>query len=221
MKSPAVSRSPRSRPNSSARSGSEYSPIPNSAAIRSRVAARTASRPRSVISASRPRPSSGFGRRITMPCASSRSIVFVTLVGCTMSRSPMTRSGSEPARLNDSSTSASYLANVSPYGRRIASSSPSRICWARMIEATAAIAEDGPNLCSQIRAARSMGSKGNSSAFRTPDTLRTSSKGTEQGAAGGRASFTNRQSPVNCARIITSWCFIAVLEPPCHPGHGC
>jgi hypothetical protein len=47
-----------------------------------------------------------------MPCASSRSIVLVTLVGCTMSRSPITRSGSAPARLNDSSTRASYRANV-------------------------------------------------------------------------------------------------------------
>jgi hypothetical protein len=138
-----------------------------------------------------------------MPCASSRSIVFVTLVGCTMSRSPMTRSGSAPARLNDSSTSASYLANVSPYGRRIVSSSPSRICWARMIEVTAAIAEDGPNLCSQIRAARSMGSKGNSSAFRTPDTLRTISKGMAQGAAREGTSFTNPQFLVNCPPIMT------------------
>jgi hypothetical protein len=49
-----------------------------------------------------------------MPCASNRSIVFVTLVGCTMSRSPITRSGRAPARLNDSKTSASYRANVSP-----------------------------------------------------------------------------------------------------------
>ena len=102
--------------------------MPNSAVIRSRVATRTASLPRSVISASRPRPSSGFGRRTTMPCASSRSMVLVTDVGCTMSRSPMTLSGSAPARLNDSRTSASYLAKVSPYGRRIASSSASRIC---------------------------------------------------------------------------------------------
>ena len=121
----------------------------------------TASRPRSVISA---QPAAAVlrdsGLRITMPCASSRSIVFVTLVGCTMSRSPITRSGSAPSRLNDSSTSASYLANVSPCGRRIASSSPSRICWARMIEVTAAIADDGPNLRSQIRAARSIGIEG-------------------------------------------------------------
>ncbi len=52
-----------------------------------------------------------------------------------------------------------------------------------MIEVTAAIADDGPNLRSQIRAARSMGSKGKSSALRTPDTLRTSSTRREQGAA--------------------------------------
>ena len=88
--------------------------MPNSASIRSLVATRTASRPPSVISASRPRPSTGFGSRTTIPCASSRSIVLVTLVGCTMSRSPITRSGSAPARLNDSSTRASYRANVRP-----------------------------------------------------------------------------------------------------------
>ena len=41
--------------------------MPNSAAIRSRVATWTASLPRSVISASRPRPSAGLGLRITMP----------------------------------------------------------------------------------------------------------------------------------------------------------
>src|SRR5436305_2072046 len=34
-----------------------------------------------------------------MPCSSSRSMVLVTLVGWTISRSPITRSGSEPRRL--------------------------------------------------------------------------------------------------------------------------
>jgi len=40
-----------------------------------------------------------------------------------------------------------------------------------MIEMTAAIADDGPNLRSQIRAARSIGSKGRPSSWGTPDTL--------------------------------------------------
>jgi hypothetical protein len=48
-----------------------------------------------------------LGLRITMPGASSRSIVLVTEVGWTISRSPITRNGSLPSRLNDSSTRAS------------------------------------------------------------------------------------------------------------------
>ena len=80
-----------------------------------------------------------------MPCFSSLRIVFVTLVGWTISRWPITRNGSAPCRRNVSSTSASYLANVRPCGRRSRSSSASRICCARMIEVTAAMADDGPN----------------------------------------------------------------------------
>ena len=40
--------------------------------------------------------------------------MLVTLVGCTISRSPIFDSGSRPARLNVSSTSASYRAKVRP-----------------------------------------------------------------------------------------------------------
>ena len=81
--------------------------MPNSAAIRSAVAAATTSRPVAVISASVPRPSSGLGLRTTWPCFSSRSMVLVTLVGCTISRSPISRIGSAPSRLKLSSTRAS------------------------------------------------------------------------------------------------------------------
>src|SRR6516162_6127601 len=145
--------------------------IPNRAAIRSAVERVTTSRPLGVISASVPLPSRGLGRRRTRPSRSSRSTVLVTLVGCTMSRSPITRSGSAPVRLNASSTSASYLAKVSPYGRSRPSSPVRSICWARMIEVTAAIASAGPNLSAQIPAARSIGSKGRSSGFATRHTL--------------------------------------------------
>ncbi len=39
--------------------------------------------------------------------------MFVTLVGCTMRRSPITRNGRAPRRLKVSSTRASYRAKVS------------------------------------------------------------------------------------------------------------
>src|SRR5215472_1518233 len=170
-KSPAAIRSPRSRVNSSPSSGESYPAIPNRAAIRSAVERVTTSRPPGVISASVPRPSRGLGRRRTRPSRSSRSTVLVTLVGCTMSRSPITRSGSAPVRLNASSTSASYLAKVSRYGRSSPSSPVRSICCARMIEVTAAIASAGPNLSAQIPAARSIGSNGRSSGFATRHTL--------------------------------------------------
>ncbi len=64
----------------------------------------------------------------------------MTDVACTCKRSPIFDSGSAPARLNDSSTRASYRLNVIPKGRNTASSWPSRICCARMIEVTARIA---------------------------------------------------------------------------------
>src|SRR5580658_5298312 len=83
----------------------------------------------------------------------------------------MMLSGRAPRRLNVSSTSASYRAKVSLYGRSSASSSPRRICWARMIEVTAAMAGEGPNLTSQMLAARSMGSNGSSSGLLTSITV--------------------------------------------------
>ncbi len=43
--------------------------------------------------------------------------MLVALVGWTISRCPISRIGSAPARLKLSSTSASYRAKVSPYGR--------------------------------------------------------------------------------------------------------
>ena len=105
--------------------------------------------------------------RVTSPCCSSRSIVLVTLVGCTMSRSPMIRIGSSPSRLKLSRTSASYRAKVSPCGRNSASSWPSRICCTRMIAVTAAIGAESPNLVSQVSAALAIGSKGRSSGLAT------------------------------------------------------
>ena len=114
-----------------------------------------------------PRPSRGFGRRTTRPRRSSRSMVLVALVGCTISRWPITRIGSAPRRLKVSSTSASYRANVSPCRRRTLSSSASKICCARMIEVTAAIASAGPNRCSHVCAARAIGSNGRSSGVGT------------------------------------------------------
>ena len=110
-----------------------------------------------------------FSRRGALPLRviGERLMVHPTSVTNIISRSPITPSGSAPRRLKVRSTSASYRAKVSPYGRSSASSSPSRSCWARMIEVTAAIDGEGPNLRSQICAARSMGSNGNSSGLAT------------------------------------------------------
>src|SRR4029077_5273614 len=85
--------------------GGPLHPLPAPAG--SRVARSTTSRPASVISARRPRPSEGFGLRITSCWRSRRSMVLVTLVGCTISRAPITPSGSAPRRLKVSRTSAS------------------------------------------------------------------------------------------------------------------
>jgi hypothetical protein len=94
-------------------------------------------------------------------------MMLVTLVGWTMSRSPITPRGSAPRRLKVSRTRASYRAKVRSCGLSSASSWPSRICWARMIEVTAAMADDVPNRVSQILAARSIGSNGSSSGLPT------------------------------------------------------
>ena len=104
----------------------------------------------------------GWACASTRPWASSRLTMLVTLVGWTISRSPISRNGSAPSRLNRSRTSASYRANVSRCGRSSASSSASRICWARMIGVTAAIARESPSR-SHISAARAIGSNGRSS----------------------------------------------------------
>jgi photosystem II stability/assembly factor-like uncharacterized protein len=107
LKSPAETRSPRSIRNISSSWPLSYPPRAKSAAIRSAVARPATSRPAGVISASVPRPSAGLGLRTTKPCASSRLMMLVTLVGCTISRCPTSRSGSAPSLLNWSSTSAS------------------------------------------------------------------------------------------------------------------
>lgn len=59
------------------------------------------------MDASVPRPSFGFGRLATSPDRTSRSTVFVTDVGWTMSRSPIFDIGSSPALEKVSRTSAS------------------------------------------------------------------------------------------------------------------
>ena len=79
----------------------------------------------------------------------------------------MTRIGSAPRRLNVSSTRASYRAKVRPCARSTPSSSASRICCARMMDVTAAMASDRPKRCSQVWAARAIGSKGSPSGFGT------------------------------------------------------
>ncbi|CAM5460510.1 hypothetical protein SVIOM74S_03869 [Streptomyces violarus] len=81
---------------------------------------------------------------LTRPDFTSRSTVLVTEVGCTISRSPILDIGSSPALEKVSSTSASYRAKVRPYGLTTASTSASRICWARMIEVIAPMEGTGP-----------------------------------------------------------------------------
>jgi hypothetical protein len=105
--------------------------------------------------------------RSTSPAATSRVIALVTLVGCTISRLPMTLSGSAPVRLKCSSTSTSYRANVSPCGRSTSSYRPSRICWTRITEVATRMADAGPQVSAQISPARSIGSNGRSSGFAT------------------------------------------------------
>nr|WP_239156846.1 hypothetical protein [Actinocatenispora thailandica] len=112
MKSPAASRTRRSAANTASRSDAASASRPNPAAISSSVASAATRRPGPVIAASTPRPSVGLRRRVTRPCPTSRSTMFVALVGCTINRSPITRIGSSPSRLKDSSTSASYRAKV-------------------------------------------------------------------------------------------------------------
>ncbi len=71
------------------------------------MAASQTSRPLSVMEASVPRPSWGLGRLSTREDFTRRSTVFVTEVGCTMSRSPILDIGSSPFCEKVSSTSAS------------------------------------------------------------------------------------------------------------------
>src|SRR3954454_15415327 len=98
-------------------------------------------------------------------------MALVTLVGCTINRLPMTLSGSSPVRLNVSRTSTSYRAKVRRYGRRTSSKRASRICWTRKTEVAARIADAGPNRCSQVSPARSIGSNGSPSARTMNKTL--------------------------------------------------
>src|SRR3954447_7732187 len=123
------------------------------------------------MEASVPRPSLGLGRLATRPDLTSRSTVLVTDVGCTMSRSPIFDIASSPSLEKVSSTSASYRANVSPYGLTTASTSASRIWCARMSEVMAAMDGTLPQRCFQSSSARAMGSKGRLSGFGTAPTL--------------------------------------------------
>ncbi|GIH90095.1 hypothetical protein Psi01_07250 [Planobispora siamensis] len=84
----------------------------------------------------------------------------MTLVGCTISRSPILESGNAPVLLKVSKTSASYLAKVKSCGFSSVSSCDNRIWCALMIEVTAAMADDGPKRARHVSAARSMGSNG-------------------------------------------------------------
>ena len=80
---------------------------PKSTSVTAFVASSSTARPPSVISTSVARRSVGCGTRRTSPSACSRSTMLVTLVGCSCSRSPITRMGSRPWREKLSSTSAS------------------------------------------------------------------------------------------------------------------
>ena len=77
------------------------------AAVTASVVAANSSRPDSVSCTRVVRRSLGCGSRRASPSSSSRSTMLVMDVGCSCSRSPISRIGSEPRRENDSSTSAS------------------------------------------------------------------------------------------------------------------
>ena len=87
-----AARSAASPPPGSGRRGRSRCRVTASVAFSSRA------RPASVISTSVARRSVGWGTRRTRPSACSRSTMLVTLVGCSCSRSPITRIGSRPLR---------------------------------------------------------------------------------------------------------------------------
>src|SRR4051794_8667979 len=98
-------------------------------------------------------------------------MALVTLVGWTMSRLPMTFSGSCPVRLKVSRTSTSYRAKVSSCGLSTSSKRASRICCTRNTEVAARIDAAGPKRRSHVSPARSIGSNGSPSARTMPGTL--------------------------------------------------
>ena len=106
-KSPASTRSLRSMAVKRSSSRASRAPMPKPVALTASVALSTMRRPSSVISASLVRRSVGWATRPTRPWCSSRSTMLVTLVGWSISRSPILPRGSAPWRLNASSTSAS------------------------------------------------------------------------------------------------------------------
>src|SRR3954469_2751511 len=83
----------------------------------------------------------------------------------------MTLSGSSPARLKVSSTSTSYRAKVSACGLSTSSKRASRICCTRKTDVAARMAAAGPNRCSHVSPARSIGSNGSPSARTMRGTL--------------------------------------------------
>ena len=92
--------------------------------------------PASVSTSIAARPSTGCGSRTTNPSRTSRSTVFVTLVGCTCSRAMALAIGIRPWRVKPSRRSISYRANDSAKGFRAASMRAMSSCCARMIDVT-------------------------------------------------------------------------------------
>src|SRR5665647_2685432 len=99
----------RSRANSCSCSASVSASRLNPVSSRSLVAASMTSRPRVVIDASIPRPSSGLGVRSTRPWAAKRWMMLVTLVGGTISRRPILLIGRRPWRLMVHPTSVTNI----------------------------------------------------------------------------------------------------------------
>src|SRR3954471_8953873 len=140
-------------------------------------------------------------------------MALVTLVGGTMSRLPMTFSGSCPVRLKVSRTSTSYRAKVSACGLSTSSKRASRICCTRKTDVAARIAAAGPNRCSHVSPARSIGSNGSPSARTMRGTLPPGSRPTaEMPPSGwhGRPRVRRSRRPVA----------VAVAEVQLVAGHG-